>query len=89
MKNIGESIAKIWGIPQSVTTGMLCATLYGNNSIHIENYKNILLYSPTKIHITAADAMIISVIGTSLNIDVIDANSLFISGNFEKIEYMK
>ena len=86
MQKIRKKIADTWGIPQSVVMNIPFVTIQGNGCIHIEGYKNIILYTENEIRILSKE-MTISVYGQKLSIDIINSESISISGTLKKIEY--
>ncbi len=86
MQKIRKKLADICGVPEGAVMDIPVITMQGNIRMNIENYKNIILFTDSELRILAKD-MILSIYGRKLNIDIINSETLSVSGFFDKIEY--
>lgn len=86
MQKFRRKIAETFGLPPSAVMNIPVATIQGNISAVIENYKSIMLYTENKICLNCG-GYFVSVYGRGLCIKHISNDFVSISGIFEKIEY--
>ncbi|MCL2202352.1 MAG: YabP/YqfC family sporulation protein [Defluviitaleaceae bacterium] len=78
--HVKEKLTNALSLPKEIALDMPLIMATGRGELNIENYKNLLEFSETKIRVhTAAGLLIIE--GTRLHLKQITAENLFISGN--------
>ncbi len=85
-KSIRERFADVIDISKDVILDTILIKTIGNKEITIENYKGILEYSNTCIHIKAKPNSV-KIIGKNLEIGTITDEMLYISGVIEEVSF--
>ena len=74
------------GIPLDVSKGETILHFLGRRSVHIENYRSILLYSDTCIRIQGK-RYVLSLTGKHLKIHSYDKDEMEITGQMEVVRF--
>lgn len=89
-KNIWESdimnIGKVIGLPEEAVSDVIKITVVGRNSIYIENYGRLILYTDDTISTKNKEGMV-TIEGNGLHIETIDKNYISVTGLFLCISY--
>ncbi len=80
------NLANIVGIPPEAAGTELTATVVGNSSVYLENYGRLLLYTDKEI-CTKTKNILLRIQGKNLNVETIDKNCVYITGQFLYISY--
>lgn len=81
-KKVKEKFLELMDMPVELLQNTYRITMVGKQSILIEKYKSILEYDENIIRTASG----VTVQGTSLNIEEISDNELFVTGDFLNIE---
>jgi len=76
---IREKITTALSLPKEITLDMPLIVMMGRDELNVENYKNLLEFSPTIIRVKTATGML-SIEGTALQLKQITAENLLITG---------
>jgi len=80
------NLGKVIGIPEEAVFDVIKLTVVGRNSISIENYGRLILYTDDEICVKNKES-IISIKGNGLRIETIDKNYISVTGLFLCISY--
>lgn len=81
-----RSILSALSLPQDVVSGETILTFIGKQSVKIENYRSILIYTDEKIRIQAKHYKV-SVVGKRLCIRYYDKDEMEICGKIEAVHF--
>ena len=86
LRTIKESVINFLSLPKEVALDLPLLTATGRNEVTIENYKNLIEFTETKIRVRAKDGtMIIS--GEQLKLRHITTENVLVSGIISQINY--
>lgn len=74
-------------LPSSIVMNLPLITIIGRSKINIENFKNILEYSNTKIRVSTSCG-ILKIEGNSLFLKEFSKEKIIIKGNILKFEFI-
>lgn len=81
-----ETISDTISIPKEIMSGATMLSIYGRNSLLLENYRKILEYSDTVIRIQTKQYYV-NVFGNDLRIQYYTKEEMKINGVFLRIEF--
>ncbi|MCL2187895.1 MAG: sporulation protein YqfC [Defluviitaleaceae bacterium] len=79
-----EKIVNTLSLPKEIALDMPLIIATGRSELNIENYKNLLEFSETKIRIHTATGLL-TIEGTQLHMKQMTTENLFIAGNISGI----
>lgn len=85
-RNVKGSIAQMLEMPEDIALDMPRLVLLGNMSLHAENHKGIIEYTPNRI-IFASTAGEVEVIGSSLMLTALKDGEIGIEGEIYSVSY--
>ena len=87
MLNVREKMTGLLSLPKEIALDATVIMATGRTEINIENYKNLLEFTDTKIRINTREGIIV-IEGESLNLGQVTTENLLISGRIFAILYM-
>jgi len=87
MLNIKEKLTSALALPKEIALNLAVVTIMGQGEIAVENYKNLLEFSETKIRIRTHN-QVISIEGERLVLQQITTENLTIVGRITTISYI-
>jgi sporulation protein YqfC len=83
---IGEKLTNALSLPKEIALNLPLIVATGRGELNIENYKNLLEFSETRIRVhTAAGLLVVE--GSRLCLKQITTENLFITGNISGINW--
>ena len=86
MPSIKEKMAGVMALPKEIALDMPLVMATGRGEVSIENYKNILEFTETKLRIGTKEGMMV-IEGERLKLRQITTENLLISGRITEIKY--
>ena len=86
--SIKEHMTELLSLPKEITLNLPQVILTGSSETVIENYKNIIEYTETKIRINT-NSGILMIMGYSLRLKQITAEYITVVGEIVKLEYVR
>jgi len=87
MLSIKEKLTSALALPKEIALNLAVVTIMGQGEIAVENYKNLLEFSETKIRIRTQN-QVISIEGERLMLQQITTENLTIIGRITTISYI-
>ena len=81
-------MAELLSLPKEIIFNLPQVILTGSGEVNIENYKNIIEYTETKIRINT-NCGILLLLGQNMVLKQITAEYISITGDIAKLEYMR
>lgn len=81
-----KKIVGRFDIPEDILFDVPRTTIYDNTELRIENYKTVLEYEDTKIHLACKEKFI-RISGENLNITIITDDEISVRGSISNIEF--
>jgi len=85
---IKEHIADLLSLPKEIVLNLPQVILTGSGEINIENYKNIIEYTDTKIRVNTNSGILL-IAGHSLALKQITAEHITVVGGIMGLEYLR
>ena len=79
IKNLKEKATQALALPREIVLDLPVVTVTGRGEVYIENYKNLIEFNDTKIHIRTKDGTI-AVTGADLTLNQITTENLRVVG---------
>jgi len=86
LPSIKEKMAGVMALPKEIALDMPLVMATGRGEVSIENYKNILEFTETKLRIGTKEGMMV-IEGERLKLRQITTENLLISGRITEIKY--
>ncbi|MCL2456547.1 MAG: sporulation protein YqfC [Defluviitaleaceae bacterium] len=86
MRKIKERAANFFSLPKEVALDLPLLTATGRNEIVIENYKNLLEFTETKIRVHTRDGTM-TIEGERLKLRQITTENVLVCGKISGIKY--
>jgi len=86
LRKIKESITSFLSLPKEIALDLPLLTATGRNEVTIENYKNLIEFTETKIRIRTRDGAM-TIEGQNLKLRQITTENVLVSGLVSKIDY--
>lgn len=87
MANLMEKVSDFADMPKDITMGWAKLTFVGHRNLQVDNYRGLLSYSQENIRLAAKTADIL-VTGKGLAITRIEAETVFVEGDIENVEFI-
>ena len=87
MGTIKEQITDLLSLPKEIVLNLPQLILTGRNELSIENYKNIIEYSGSRIRINTSSGVLL-ILGTDLTLKQITTEHITVTGEIVKFEFM-
>lgn len=82
----GDALAESLRLPRDAVLGETLLTAIGKNTLRVENYRSILIYSDTSIKLQAKRYKL-SIFGRNLKIRYYDKDEMEIVGQIEDVKF--
>ena len=86
--SIKEQMTDLLSLPKEIMFNLPQVTLTGTGEVNVENYKNIIEYTETKIRINSTSGVLL-IVGYGLVLKQITAEYITVTGEIVTIEYMR
>ena len=86
--SIKEHMIELLSLPKEVILDLPQVILTGDHEVNIENYKNIIEYTESKVRINTKSGILI-ITGSGLSLNQITAEYISVVGNLVKLEYQR
>ena len=83
-----EHITELFSLPKEIIMNLPQIILTGNTEVSIENYKNIIEYTDSKIRINTNSGVLL-LEGNTLSLKQITAEHVTITGDIAKLEFLR
>jgi len=83
---IREKITTALTLPKEITLDMPLIVMMGRDELNVENYKNLIEFTPTIIRVKTATGLL-AIEGTALQLKQITAENLLITGQISGIHW--
>jgi len=81
-----EKVTNILSLPKEIALNLPLIQATGRNEINIENYKNLIEFTDTKIRIQTS-AGVLTIEGTGLNLKQITTEHILITGKISSMNW--
>ena len=85
---IKEYMTELLSLPKEIVLDLPQIILTGSQEVNIENYKNIIEYTETRIRVNTNSGILL-ISGHSLLLKQITAEYITVAGEIVKLEYMR
>ena len=85
---IKQHLTELLSLPQEIVLNLPQITLTGAGSVNIENYKNIIEYTETKIRVNTTSGIIL-IAGYHLILKQITSEYITITGDIVHLEFLR
>ena len=86
--SVKEHLSDLLSLPKEIILNLPQVILTGNSEVSIENYKNIIEYTDTKIRINTSSGVMLFT-GSALMLKQITAEHITVVGNIVKLEFLR
>ena len=86
--SIKEQMTDLLSLPKEIILNLPQVILTGTNEVSVENYKNIIEYTETKIRINTTSGILL-ILGHGLALKQITAEYITVVGEVVTVEYMR
>ena len=86
MRNIKSQITNLMNLPKEIALDLPLVMATGRGEITIENYKNLIEFTETKIRILTKEG-ILEVLGERLRLKQITTENIVVAGRVSNITY--
>ena len=87
-QSIKGHMTDLLSLPKEIILNLPLITITGSEEITIENYKNIIEYTDTKIRVNTSSGVLV-IDGLGLALKALTAEYITVAGAVVKIEYLR